>query len=83
MSASIYWQPCKGTYLNVGGGKSSFLNTLEKIFKHSGPYEFGQEDRQRLEIAAALTNDSDHSAALLTLVEGIDLHRTISVWAEY
>lgn len=83
MSASIYWQPEKGTYLNVGGGKSSFIDTLEKLFHHRGPFELDAQHRQRLEIAAALTNDNDHSAALMTLVEGIDMHGAIRVWAEY
>ena len=84
MSASIYWQPeGKGTYLDVGRAKSSFLDMLEKLFGHRGPFEFDEQHAQRLDIAAALTDNHDHSAALLELVAGINTHGSIRVWAEY
>ena len=82
VSASIYYQPVKGKVLPMGG-PSSFLDLLRRIMSSGGPWELDGYWTMQLTGAAHATENSEHRAALEEIVEAIDKHGTIRVWAEY
>jgi len=82
MSASIYYQPVAGTHIPMGG-PSSFLDLLRRVTSSQGPWELDGHWAARLQGAASATEDREHRAALETMIEAIEKHGTIRVWAEY
>ena len=82
MSATILYQPVKGTCLKMGG-PSSFLELLRRLTSSPGPWELDGHWTSRLRGAAAATEDREHRAALEELIEAIEKHVEIRVWAEY
>jgi len=74
MGASIFWQPVKGRSLNVGG-RSAFVNALGL------PREF---DESKLEFLRGLAaGNEDFRDAVEELIDAIETHGNVRVWAEY
>lgn len=82
MSASIYYQPVNGKRLSMGG-QSSFLELLRRLTSSQGPWELDDYWSSQLTGAAKATKDKEHRAALEELVDAIEKHGPIRVWAEY
>ena len=83
MSASVYYQPVKGKHL-VMGGPSSFLELLRRITSsNASSWELDGHWTMQLTGAAHATEDFEYRAALGEIIEAIEKHGTIHVWAEY
>ena len=82
MSASIYYQPVKGKRLSMGG-RSSFLSLLRRVTLSDEPWELDGGWTLQLTGAAHATEDAEHRAALVEIIEAIEKHGAIRVWAEY
>lgn len=74
MSATILWQPIKGKSLGVGA-PSKLLEALSKAF---GQYSTLDED-----CLERLYGMKATGAEVESLIEAIEEHGRISVWAEY
>ena len=83
MSATILYQAVKGRALSIGA-PSSFLAMLGRVLQRDPPWVLADgTDALRLRIAADITDDAEWHAALERLVDAIEEHGTIRVWAEY
>lgn len=82
MGASIYYQ-VSGTYLDVGGGRSSFVDLLRRVLGGDYPWDIGGHRIHELRGAAAATENHDHRRALKELIEAIEKHGAVRVWAEF
>lgn len=81
MSASIYYQAVKGKNLSVGA-KSSFLAAIERAFG-GVPCVLSEHDVLKLQGLAAAFDSEDQRAAVQELIEAIEKHASVRVWAEY
>lgn len=82
MSASIYYQPVRGKCLPMGG-PSSFIDLLRRVTSSHGDWELDGHWVAQLRGAAAATENTEHRAALGEIIEAIEKHGTVRVWAEY
>ncbi len=83
MSASLYYQPVKGTYLKTGAS-SGFIALLERVFDaQHGHVTLTLTDIGRLKTAAATTENAEYREALNILAEAVEKHGEVRVWPEY
>lgn len=82
MGASIYYQPVNGTHLSMGA-PSSFMDLLRRVTSSQGPWELDGHWTSQLLGASKATEDEAHRAALEEIIEAIEKHGTVRVWAEY
>lgn len=78
MGATIYWEPIKGTVLDVAW-RSTFIDAMRKAFGDS-PWLLTAEQVAILEGMAAMTNDAK---PLRDLIDAIHQHGRIRVWPEW
>jgi hypothetical protein len=82
MSASIYWEPNenKGVYLPVDA-PSSFLMAMGRWLGTDPPWVLGPESALALRgFSAGLGGEAD---AISDLMDAIEKHGNIRIWAEY
>lgn len=82
MSASVYYQPVKGTRLSLGG-PSGFLDLLERLGFYRGNCLIQDVDHTKLIAAAAATENTEYRGALEELAEQAYRHGCVKLWAEY
>lgn len=80
MSVSIMWRPQKNNGRSLNG-QSSFKEALEKVFGNL-PKTFTKKDIERLEVMHRLS-DIPYDDPYEELIEAINKHSSIEVWAEY
>jgi hypothetical protein len=80
MGASIYYQPVSGKHLPMGG-RQSFLDFMRRVL--GGDYPWLVTDANLLRVAARITDDPEHRAALEEIADAVELHGEVRVWAEY
>jgi hypothetical protein len=81
MGVSIYWQPLRGTYLQVGA-RSRFVSIMERVFG-SYPWTITAGHASKLRDIAIGVEDEGIKEALHTLADAAEKHEQISVWPEY
>ena len=81
MSASIYYQPIKGTLLPMGA-QQSFLAMLRRLFNNDTVTLY-EDDLVRLNAAMLAIENGEHKDALQTLVDAVEKHGAVRVWPEY
>ena len=82
MSASIKWEPAQshGVSLPVNA-PSSFLSAMERFQNCSGPWALASVDIAGLRgLAAGLQHETE---AIMSLIDAIERHGVVRVWAEY
>jgi hypothetical protein len=83
MSASLYYQPVKGTHLSIGA-PSSFMGALTRAFGERQPdWRFTEGDLLTLRGLMAGLDSEDQREAIQTIIEAIERHSEVRVWAEY
>lgn len=81
MSASIYYQPVKGTHLGIGA-PSSFIAAMTRAFGNA-PWTLTDRDYHTLKGLAAGLESDDQRAAVEELAGAAVKHGELRVWAEY
>jgi hypothetical protein len=81
VSANLYWQPIKGRDLNVHA-PSSFIEALGRA-GFDLPCNLSGADVPMLRGLAAGMSDDNSRKAVERLIDAIEQHETISLWAEY
>ena len=81
MSANLYWSPIrKGKDLPVNA-PSSFMDALGRALGSSGPWTILSSDAPILRgLAAGLQHERE---AIEAILDALDQHEQIKVWAEY
>lgn len=82
MSATIYYQPVKGKALSIGA-PSSFTSALDRAFGRSPDRILNEYDVPTLRGIAAGFDSEDQRAAIDELIEAIQKHAAVRLWAEY
>lgn len=84
MSATIYWRPLKeGVGLKYTSAPSSFQEYLESAFERQFPLRLLDSDLDSLRIAQRLTKDTNFQKDIQELIEAVERHGEIEVWAAW
>lgn len=79
MGASFYWEPIRGTILDVGA-RSRFKEALEKVFGPGDHWELRQEDISLLRGMAAAGLEEK---AFEELISALEKHGHVRLTARY
>lgn len=84
MSATICWRPTdiKDHYLERCGAPSSFIDAMAQTFD-GFPVELSVAAIPRLQAMAAVFGGADESNPYLELIEVLENHKSVKLWAEY
>ncbi len=82
MSANIYYRPTKETGFQLSvDAPSTFMENIRKAFLSEFPLIFGQDSVQTLKGMAAMHHGEENPYD--ELIEAIEKHETIEVYAKY
>ena len=79
MSANIMYRPTKGAKCLGVGAPSSFLKSMEEVFGEK-PFVLNEDSIPQLKAMSSVCSDDNPYKRLVELIEK---HDAIEVWAEY